>query len=65
MTTGYADAAGRTQGWYDTFLQGNVVLSHLLVLETTEELDTLYVSLQRRTQTIYGMLYVVACVKDT
>jgi len=65
MATGDSDAAGRAQGLYDKFQQGNVVLGLLLALETTEELETLNVSLQRRTQTIDGMLSAVACVKDT
>lgn len=65
MATGDSDAAGRAQGLYDKFQQGNVVLGLLLALETTEELEILNVSLQCRTKTIDGMLSAVACVKDT
>lgn len=65
MATSASDAAGRAQGLYDKFQQGNVVLGLLLALETTEELETLNVSLQHRTQTVDGMLSAVACVKDT
>ena len=65
MATGHSDAASRAQGLYDKFQQGNVVLGLMLALEITEQLETLNVSLQHRTQTIDGMLSAVACVKES
>ena len=41
-----------------------MVLGLWLAVEITEELETLNVSLQHRTQTIDGMLFAVACVKE-
>ena len=65
MAANHSESASRAEGLHVRLQQGNVVLGPLLALDVISELEVLNKSLQKKTQTMEGMLSAVSLVQDS
>ncbi|CAL8237098.1 unnamed protein product [Arctogadus glacialis] len=65
MAASHSESASRAEGLHVRLQQGNVVLGLLLALDVISELEVLNKSLQKKTQTMEGMLSAVSLVQDS
>ena len=65
MAASHYESASRAEGLRVWLQQGNVVLGLLLALDVISELEVLNTSLQKKTQTMEGMLSAVSLVQDS
>ena len=65
MAASHSESASRAEGLHVRLQQGKVVLGLLLALDVISELEVLNKSLQKKTQTMEGMLSAVSLVQDS
>ncbi|KAK0156644.1 hypothetical protein N1851_000120 [Merluccius polli] len=65
MAASHSESASRAEGLRVRLQQGNVVLGLLVALEVINELEVLNKALQKKTQTMEGMLSAVSLVQDS
>ena len=64
VAASHSESASRAEGLRVRLQQGYVVLGLLLALDVISELEVLNTSLQKKTQTMEGMLSAVSLVQD-
>ncbi|KAK5853485.1 hypothetical protein PBY51_014632 [Eleginops maclovinus] len=65
MSASNSESASRAEGLHVRLQQGNVVLGLMLALDVIRELELLNTSLQKRTQTVEGMVSAVSVVQES